>query len=340
MRSPGWLTLVLAGAVMSLTGCTADVPDDAWILSPLSYDNRLDGDVLPGEPIDVAYPMSLTSDTVGGFWGESVGSWLHVDASGAATRRFNVPLDGDGPESVGAIAAVSPTEVIVTGGIVSPGDLGSIHLFHTESMTWDLLLPSADAIGDVAVRGDSVYFVSYDLDASTLTVRRFDLGSSAEPQTVSPAFPGTGPAAIDLDSLGRLYLATQTERMVLAPDGTVESRRAVASTRPGVSVSETDRVLWSGHDRPPVVLPTFVDGGSNEARSVIEAHTACDEPGYSVDPERVDLLTLGYGVTAESGPLICEADGFAWLDDERFVLSVGDEGGAPLVVVTPASLEG
>lgn len=70
--------------------------------------------------IDVTYSMgNMTSDTEGGFWTESVGSWLHISEDGETEHRFN--LTGPEPGNVvNAIAGLSPTELVVSHGAEGP----------------------------------------------------------------------------------------------------------------------------------------------------------------------------------------------------------------------------
>lgn len=87
----------------------------------MRFDNSMDGEQAGESLIDTTYPMQLLSDTAGGFWGVSVGSWLHIDASGDAVRRFN--LDEGVPS--GAVAAITPARaLLLRRGRVGTGSSG------------------------------------------------------------------------------------------------------------------------------------------------------------------------------------------------------------------------
>lgn len=313
------LTLALA----ALVGCTAPPPDDAWVLTPIRYDNRSDG-VAHAQLTDVTFPMRLASDTAGGLWGTSAGSWLHLDADGQTLRRFN--LD-EWAERVDAIAAVSPTQLVVT---ASAGELTNtaraVMLFDTDAMSWHVLQAETSLLGDITARGDDVYYVRYTDGAPSFVVMHFTFGGDAEAVAVSPeltrpieAIDASG-AALDVGPDGTIYVATHAERFVVSPDRSFVERVAAPSGHPDVAVSPAGQVLWSlappRETRQPV---TLVDA-SAEARETLEPLLRCRADGFTLDD---DVLPL------------CGVRGLAWLDDGAFVVSVGGESGAPLVRVTP-----
>ena len=322
----------IAMVVLSATvGCGAEPPANAWVLAPISYDNRMDGDGGPSDFIDASYPMSLVSDTAGGFWGVSAGSWLHIDETGAAVSRFN--LDPGAPG--GAVDAVTPTVLAVTGE-GTPSYPGSILLFDTDMMSWEELHRDERALGDIATTGDAVYFVAYIPGDSTFTIDKLALTPGAKPVTVSPALDGSEEVAIDIDN-GTLYVATPIERIILGPDGTIRSRDQVRSTHPGVSVNDRGDVVWSGQASTTATVPTFVSGGSADARRIVDSHSECDPRNPPLSTQGIEQLTLSSGGESVALPFLCSPSGFTWINDRELVVSVGDEGGAPLVRVTPPS---
>ena len=327
----------IAMAVLSATvGCGAEPPADAWVLAPISYDNRMDGEAGPSDFIDASYPMSLVSDTAGGFWGVSAGSWLHIDETGAAVSRFN--LDPGAPG--GAVDAVTPTVLAVASGEGTPSYPGTILLFDTETMSWEELHRDERALGDIATTSDAVYFVAYTPGESTFTIEKLALTPGAKPVTVSPALDGQGPVAIDVDNGGMLYVATPTERIILGPDGTIRSSDPVPSIHPGVSVNDRGDVVWSGQAATTAALPTFVSGGSAEARRIIDSYIECDPNNPPFSTQGIDHLTVSSSEESVALPFLCSPSGFTWINDRELVVSVGDEGGAPLVRVTPPSDSG
>ena len=60
----GVATVMLATMLAAAVGCAPEPPPDAWVLSPVQYDNRMDGDEGLPRLIDTTYPMALASD----FW--------------------------------------------------------------------------------------------------------------------------------------------------------------------------------------------------------------------------------------------------------------------------------
>jgi len=324
-----------AGTVMALmyaaTGCAAEPPADAWVLAPISYDNRMDGDTGPSDFIDASYPMSLVSDTAGGFWGVSAGSWLHIDEDGTAVSRFN--LDPGVPD--GAIDAVTPTVLAIATGERTPSYPGTIRLFDTEAMNWEELHRDERALGDIATTSEDVYFVAYALEEPTFTIEKLTLAPDANPVTVSPTLDGHGPVDIDVDNSGMLYIATPTDHIILGPDGTIRSSEPVHSTHPRVAVNDRGDVAWSGQASTTTALPTFVSGGSAEARQIIDSHSECDPSNPQFSTQSIDHLTVSSSEESVTLPFLCSPAGLTWINDRELVVSVGDEGGAPLVRVTP-----
>jgi hypothetical protein len=96
--------------------CCGPQPTEGWLIEALRYDNSTSE--ARSSMIDVTYSMgNMTGDTAGGFWTESAGSWLHISADGTTAHRFNL-LDARAANTVNAIAALSPTELVVSHGAV------------------------------------------------------------------------------------------------------------------------------------------------------------------------------------------------------------------------------
>lgn len=183
----------------------------------------------------------------------------------------------------------------------------------------------------IATAGDDLYFVAYTLGEPTFTIEKLALTPGATPVTVTPVLEGFGPVALDADQDGALYVATPTEHIVVAPDETIRVREQIRSTNPAVAVNDRGDVAWSGQVPPTGMLPTFLSGGSSDARRIIDEHVTCDlEPAGSLADER-DRLTLEH----LTPPLLCSPSGFTWINDHELVASVGNEGGASLVRITP-----
>lgn len=315
----------------TVAGCAAAPPADSWVLTPMGYDNRMDGDNGPPELVDATFPMSLTSDTAGGFWGASAGSFLHVDAGGVAVRRFN--LDPGTPN--GEIAAVSPTVLVMSARERTPTYPGSVMLFDTETMSWTDVHRDERALGDIAANGDDVYVVAYEFGEPAFTIEKLTLSAPAEPIPVGPRFDGHEQVAIDVGGDGTLYVATNTERITLAADGTVQQREPVGSTNPVVTVNERGDVAWADLEPSSAGLHAFVSGGSAEARDIIDAHIQCDPGIPELSIQGLDYLTLATGQDSLILPFLCSPRSITWINDRELVASIGTEGGAPLVRLTP-----
>lgn len=261
------------------------------------------------------------------FGGVSSGSWLHIDASGAAARRFN--LDVGSPN--GAVAAINPTRLAVVSSDPVGGG-GVVEVFDTETMSWELMHRDERPLGDVAVSGQDVLFVAYENSAAAMfTVVRLPLDAATGPVEVTTPLPAVGLVAIDADDNGTIYAAAGEKSYVFAADGRLEAEVAARSTNPAVSVNGRGDVLWS-QEGPPQDLSSFIAGGSGEARTVIERHTGCASLATRAPVDYLSLVTTDTTVVM---PFLCAPAGMTWITDEEFVVSVGDEGGAPLVRVTP-----
>jgi hypothetical protein len=320
-----WARGVALVAVVGLVGCTS-VPADAWRLTPISYDNRMDGTNEPQQLNDTTYPMRLVSDTAGGLWGESSGSWLHLDADGSPVRRFN--LDGDEPRPVHGFTALTPELLLVSAP--TDGASGAIHLFDTVDGSWELLYRDQILLGDLAVYGGNVYVIAFTTGEGTFTVRRVPLDGTGGASDATPALPWPGAVhpiqssvAIDIGPDGAFYLATQAERIVVEADGTVRDRTPIESHVPQVAVSSDGTPVWSGGGRPSSAVASHVTGGSAEARAVLNLHATCTE----------DLVVVGWSPNQTTLPFLCSPRGIAWLDPETFVVSIGGENDAVLVRV-------
>jgi hypothetical protein len=316
--------VLAVAAIAGLVGC-ATIPADAWRLDPISYDNRMDGSSEPAQTLDTTHPMRLVSDTAGGLWGESSGSWLHLDADGATVRRFN--LDGDEPRPVNGLTALTPERLIVSAPAVDAS--GGIYLFDTASGSWELLYSDQILLGDVAVHDGDVYVVAFTTGEGTFTVRRISLDGTGAATDATPALPWPGAVhpiessvAIDIGPDGAIHIATQSERIVV-DDGAVRKRTPSESVVPQVAVGSDGTAVWSGGLQASSALPSHVAGGSAEARAVLDRHATCAE----------DYVVVGSGSDATTLPFLCSPNGIAWLDPETFVVSIGGEDGAVLVRV-------
>lgn len=320
--------LTLGALIAALTACAPTPDPDAWQLTPLRHDNRLDGAPV-AQPTDVTFPMILAPDHAGGVWGYSAGSWLHLDASGATLRRFNL-LDGEAPAEIRGVAALTPTELVVSAP--ADGASGAVHLFDTAAGTWEVLHRADRILGDIAVHDGQVFVVSFETEVEQFTVRRLDPSSpgtlvdATPPLPWPPAITSTlhGSVAIDVAPNGSLHVATQAERLVVEPDGGIRMRAAHVVAVPGVATGPGGVAAWAtsgGAD----LAPTAVTGGSTEARGVLAGPSDCAVLVARDVGDAVLALPCGQGI--------------AWVGPDAFVASVGGESGAVLVRVEPPAAE-
>jgi hypothetical protein len=308
--------------LLGLPACTTP-SEDAWTVEPIRYDNALDGQ--PASMTDVTYPMgNLTSDTDGGFWAESAGSWLHISADGETLRRFNL-LDGADMRTVRGIAAATPTELVVSHDALGPD--GALSRFDTESMRWEAIPVAGDWIGDVAVLEGAIFYVEYSGPRITpipFVIRKLEPGGALS--TLTPAAGETFRAehvAIDLDREGNVYVVTESQRLILAASGSVTSREQQDVPHPVVAASPDGSVLWSAGTGPDD-LDWRILSASPEARHVIDQHSACADTGLAIRSNGADIAL----------PFLCDARSAVWLDENSLALSAGTEGGAVLARVT------
>jgi hypothetical protein len=339
--------LAIGLVVVSITGCTAapmPVPDDVWLVSPIRYDNAMDGET--GNPIDVTYSMQkMTSDTAGGFWTESAGSWLHIDRHGEAVRRFNDEL----LIRVHAISASSPTLLAVSRE--EGGQPAGLYLFDTDNGSWTLVAASAAAMGDVVAQSDGrLVFVDYpegppprwpgmaaEPGELPMPYSIFSVDSTGETSTLIGPEAGLMGSAVELDAApdGTLYVSTESETFVIGGDGI---RSQVASHQPShpiLAVSPSGALLYvAPSEIAGADVEWMLDSGSAEAREVMSVKGKC-QPGNSPP------LTVTMKENAATLPFSCSAGGAVWVSDTSFVVSIGDEGGTVLAKVTlPADWAG
>lgn len=315
----------LVGGLVSalLVGCSVP-PPDAWLLLAIRHDNRLDGEMIP-QPIEVTFPMELTSDTDGGFWGYSAGSWLHVDADGQTVRRFAL-VDDTAPRELHGLAALTPERLVVSAG--ADGAAGGLHVFDTASGSWEIIHRDTALLGDVATQGGEIYVVAYATDEGAFSVRRIDpaapggavdvTGPLPWPPPLTPSLHGTVAIAVGPD--GSVYVATQAERIVVDAEGRIRDRTPAEVVAPDVAVGPDGIAVWTSGSTALPVAPTRVIVASERAREVI-ATAGCDAARLVVGP--------GTGDTVLEAP--CAAVGLAWMGPGALVASVGGESAAVLV---------
>lgn len=349
-------------AIMFVSGCTppAAGPDD-WALEPISFQNSFVGtgpQATPaGPPTDRTYGMHvLSSDGAGGFWTASSGSWLHVGADGETLARFDTE-PGDPLSRIGAMAPLSPTELVVLQGDrvhVMP----MLSVLNTTTMTvrdlpGDIVGDEGDLdfgdfeFGDVAVHDGDAIVVRYQPrppdDYLDYEVLRVDLDSGArtllhsgpvEIDEAPSARPGVPPIGIDVDDAGRVYLATPTARIVLAADGTELSREPQVAEHPLVAVAPDGTALWWGGEPEQSDAQGVIVGGSSEAREAVEPRMRCDATPSDGTRLRSDALRLSDSGGQHPLPFLCGANAAAWTGGS-WVVATGGEGDGVVIRLTP-----
>ncbi|WP_092548976.1 hypothetical protein [Herbiconiux ginsengi] len=198
------------------------------------------------------------------------------------------------------------------------GDLLRISLDTGSSTT---ILHEENAMGGVAIDGESIAYVSYDADSTQFSVKRMDPGSSSGIGLAT--FAGNGAeASLDVGPTHEIYVATPTERAVISPDGSIASTPQTSAT-PLVSVNDTGQAVWVT-DKEESDVPYVILNASDAQRSVIDEHSTCGQSSL--------LLTTNKAIDQGTVlPFLCEPFGIAWSSNSAFTVSIGDEGNAALV---------
>lgn len=326
-------------ALVLLGGC-ASVPPNAWQLSPIEYDNAMNGG--RADRIDVTYPMgNITTDTAGGLWTESAGSWLHLDEDGNALRRFN----DETFMTVHGISAVSPTVLAVSRtdreNVSGPGT--GLFLYDTDEDTWEAMKVDATSTGDVVADvAGRILFVDFlgavvpgpiggsveSVAPTPFAIRA--LHADGRQTTVLEAGEGLSATAvaIDIDSTGTVYVSTERETFSVGVDGTRTPISTHPERHPALAVSATGDVIAPAPHEAGAEVEWAMIRGSSEARDVMSQDGDCartDQAGLALFQARI----------ATSLPFTCGVRGAAWINESAFVVSIGSESGAILATATP-----
>ncbi|MCE7481048.1 hypothetical protein LZG07_03765 [Microbacterium profundi] len=287
------------------------------MITPIEYDNSMDGDA-GADMLDVTYPMPhIAGDSVGGFWTESAGSWLHIDEDDTATRRFN--LDGEKAFlRVRGISAMDSSTLVVSGHVDGERE-GGLWLFDTTAMTWTPIATDASIVGDVAVVGRTVFYVEILYDAVgdiSFVVRRLD-DATADP-IVTPQLDVDDGERVKLSVTPDLSVIADTGSRLLAIDsaGEVSQLSEFPAGTPVTTTTTAGTTAWA--TAPRVTDESwYVDGGSSDARRVIETNEFCDPRSIETSQREVS-------------PPLCNIQAMEWVDANTLIVSAGTEGGSIL----------
>ena len=326
-----------AVVVLACLSACSYVPPSAWRVMPIEFDNATDGG--PENRIDVTYSMTnMTDDTAGGFWTESAGSWLHLDSNGDTLRRFN----DERFATVHGISAISPTILAVsqTGGART-----GIFIYDTDAETWTRVDVDATTIGDVTAGTDGqLVFVDFlgamvpedmntppmPTDMRPFAIRTVDRNGQQTTVLGSESGPAAAAVAIEIDSVGIVYVSTERETFTIGVDGTRSPMATYPPRKPVLAVNSVGDVLTgaSSTEATEGSIEWTMPRGSSLARDVIATKGDCSQSAGT----GIAVLT---DTESTSFPFSCNTNGAAWLNDTTFVLSIGDETGTILARVTP-----
>jgi len=315
-------SFIAAALVVLLTSCAPSPPADAWVITPIEYENAMDGDV-ETKMIDVTYPMShIAVDTVGGIWTESSGSWLHIDEDDETIRRFN--LDGEKAFlRVRAMSAIDSLTLVVSGHMDEDPD-GGLWLFDTAAMAWTPIDTDADVVGDVAVVDDTIFYVEHlfsDTGDARFVVRRLD--EAIVDPAVTPPLEMKRHEGVKLAVTPDLSIIANTGSRLITIDATGE-RSQLAEFAEGTPVMATNPAgarAWS--TQPRVTEESWhVQGGSVDAHQVVERDAFCDLRSIETSDGKVS-------------PPLCDIRAVEWVDAETLIVSAGTEGGSILAKIRP-----
>ncbi|MDY0827777.1 hypothetical protein SK224_01420 [Microbacterium sp. BG28] len=312
-------------ALAVMPGCSA-TPSDSWHLRPLSLSRA--ADVVPATASDLFVPVSLAADAAGGVWATSGSTWTHIDAAGDVDRQFSYePFEP--PWVIGAVDVVTPTQLIAGRTWSDGGYFGDLVLIDTVTLTTTELSHTEQAVGDLVVTGREVVFVSYKQgETDTFVLRAANLDDGSVRDVVSVRGDGATASIAD-DPAGNVYVATREAVYSLSPDAeAVETLVTYVSPAPQVVASSSGTLAWVAMPGAQEETSYVIDGGSSRAREIIEAQAGCD----------TSRLMIGRPNAEVSLGALCNPSSMAWLSDGRLVVSVGSEGGAPIVVVAPPDL--
>lgn len=310
----------MAACTVFLASCAPPPSTDTWVIAPIEYDNTMDGGA-GRDMIDVTYPMPhIASDSVGGFWTESGGSWLHINGEGEAARRFN--LEGENAYlRIRGMASITPSTLVVSGGTDGEREDG-LWMFDTAHMAWTPLPTEGVVLGDVAVVGTTILYVEVipgDAGEVTFVVRRYD-EDGADP-ILTPQFDVGDGETVRLTVESDLTIIANTGTQLIAVDATGEAI-TLSTFAEGLPVSATiadGPTAWAANARG-TDQAWDVEGGSSQARRLTETNEYCNPRSIETSEGQIS-------------PPLCNIQALEWLDSTTLIVSAGTEDGSVLATV-------
>jgi hypothetical protein len=325
---------------VALSGCSTGGDPRIWQVAPLEFDNALDHGAsgVGAELTDVTYSMNhITGDTLGGFWTESAGSWLHIDAEGQTASRFNSDIS----VRVEGLAALTPTLLAVAHGSYTgfeQATRSTVSTFDTATKNWVELPLQASSVGDLAIAPGNpanprIVFVDF-FGAPVVAGQGRSFGLSIsdlhghQSALVGPEADLHGDDVdIAVAPGGDVLVSTDTQSFRVAADGFLSHRSVHAAGTPIIAVSPAGLVL--GQTDAPASARTAegrIRGGSRAAHSILDG-TDEEPPGLSAP------LVLAVEGAAVAVPFTDGAAAAVWLDDGRFVFVAPGAGDASVLAV-------
>lgn len=318
-RPSFWIVSALAVSTL-LTGCiqssSAPRPNGAWIIESI-----------PGEknpnPSDSPYvPMQLVPAVQGGFWGMTTTTAMLFTKEGLLDETFSEDWIPSNWTRVDVTATSS--EQLVSALVLSDGKLQSqIVLRNMRSNSSRVLAEFEGAIGAVASDQGEVTFIAYRADApGTFDINRLNIGTGLLERITS--LNGNGATAdLSIRSDGALLVSTDSGLYWLASDGSTVQSEQSQSSDPIVSIAPDGSFVWVRTWKGPLQSTSSV-ALSQAANEIVSSQTRCDGT----------RLTVNFASSMVGLDALCSPTGVVWLSDTQFVVSLGDEGNAPLVKVS------
>ncbi len=257
------------------------------------------GSVAPGAAAptaDPGFPVALDRGPSGEIWGLGGSTAVEIDPSGRVETRIELDFLPS-PWTITAVAAGTDDRLFLSAVWSDGAAFGDIVAFDTATGAHTVVAHQESPVGDLAVVGDDVVFVSFAADDErSFRVRR--ASPTGEIADLAELAGDGRRAAIAADATGTIAVTTADGVARLFPNDGTLTEWALASESTGLAISPAGRVVV----------------------------TADGDPGC----ER--WLTVGdTGSSRIDGP--CRPRGFVWLDEGTILVSTGDENGAGVVRV-------
>ena len=290
-----------ASSLLAVSGC-ASTPPSGWQIEPVIqaangphfFENHcVDRD-------DVTFATELVkSDTSGGLWVTSAGTWIHINHAGDKPTPFNES------RTATSFVAEDTTRLIVAVNSMED-ETNSLYRFDTRKRTWTSLLSTKEWLGDVALMSNGTIL---------FTVFPGGIPYPAYPQpfeirTLTP--DGTNTGGFTRSNDGHVVPLPTPSRTNIA------ASPVIAANGRGDLISSIAKPAHNAARRTII-------GGSDEARSML-VHLSWQ------DTESELSLTKNGSTTLL--PFTRGAVAATWLDEITLVFVIGGGGDASVIAKT------